>query len=183
MKSRVQIAIGLAVAVALIVVAIVIWTDRMQPVSITFETPVSGSIHVSVTGAVTTPGVVEVPSGARLQHVVDAAGGFTDDADTDHLNLAGRVGDGETVAIPVIGAAEPAEDIAVFSGDLIDLNTASAVELDELPGIGEVLAGRIVSYREENGPFTSVDQLTGVEGISQRTVEEIRPLVTIGTDD
>lgn len=181
MRSRVQIAIGMAVTAALVVLAVVIWVDRMQPVEITIEAPVAETIHVSVSGAVRSPGVVEVPLGARLLEVVDAAGGFTSEADTDHLNLAGRVGDGEQVEIPAIGAAETAAATRASGEGLIDLNTASVAELDELPGIGEVIGGRIIEYRQVNGPFTSVDQLSNVEGISPRLVDEIRPYVTVSS--
>lgn len=183
MKSRIQLAIGIAVAAALVVLAVVIWVDRMQPVTISITSPPDAPISVSVTGAVSSPGVVEVPAGARLQEVIEAAGGLTGDADTDRLNLAGRVGDGEQVDIPFIGAAEAEQADREASGNLINLNTATVSELDELPGIGEVLAGRIVDYRESNGPFTSVDQLSSIEGISPRLVDEIRPHVTVSPDD
>lgn len=179
MRSRVQIAIAGAMATALVVIGIVIWIDRMQPVMISISTPSTESIRVSVSGAVASPGVVDMPLGARLQDVVDAAGGFTDDADTDVLNLAGRVGDGEQVDIPAIGASPTAPAETPSTGGPIDLNTASIADLDQLPGIGEVLAGRIVEYREANGPFTSVDQLSNVDGISPRLVDEIRPFVTV----
>lgn len=179
MRSRVQLAIGIALAAALVSLGVVIWVDRMQPVQITIQSPAGEKIQVSVTGAVNAPGVVEVPLGARLLEVVEAAGGFTPQADTDRLNLAGRVGDGEQLEIPAIGASETAVATRVSGDDLIDLNTASLDELDELPGIGEVLGGRIIEYRESNGPFTSVDQLSNVEGISPRLVDEIRPFVTV----
>lgn len=179
MRSRVQLAIGMAVTAALVALAVVIWVDRMQPVEILIEESAGETIHVSVTGAVNTPGVVEVPLGARLQEAVDAAGGFTADANTDVLNLAGRVGDGEQVEIPVIGETQVSTTSNAPVDGLIDINTATIAELDELPGIGEVLGGRIIAYREENGPFTSVDELSNIEGISTRLVDEIRPYVTV----
>ena len=179
MKSRVQLAIGIAVAAALVVFAVVIWVDRMQPVTITITSPTEAPISVSITGAVRSPGVVEVPAGSRLQEVIEAAGGLRDDADTDRLNMAGRVGDGEQIDIPVVGAAEAAQAERQATGDLIDLNTATISELDDLPGIGEVLAGRIIDYRTTNGPFTAVDELSNIEGISPRLVDEIRPHVTV----
>ncbi len=178
MKSRFQLALGIAVVAALVAIGIMLWVDRMRPVAIVFETPAAETIEVSVSGAVGSPGVVEVPAGARLVEVVDAAGGFTDDANTDVLNLAGRVGDGEAVTIPRAG--ESTESVVSPGEDgLINLNTATATELDELPGIGDVLAGRIIDRRETVGPFTSVDQLSEIEGISPRLVEEIRPYVTV----
>lgn len=178
MKSRIQLVLGIAVVAAIVAIGMLLWVDRMRPVTIVLQTPASQTIKVSVSGAVRSPGVVDVPAGSRLLEVVDAAGGFTDDAATDGLNLAARIGDGEQVEIPRIG--EPtAVALAPRQDGLINLNTASVAELDELPGIGEVLAGRIVERRETVGPFTSVDQLTEIEGISPRLVEEIRPFVTV----
>jgi competence protein ComEA len=179
MKSRVQLGVGIAVLAALMAIGIMIWVDRMQPVIISISAPVEDSMFVAVSGAVSSPGVVEVPPGARLQEVVDAAGGFREDADTTRLNLAGRVGDGEQVDIPAILDTGSESPDATATPGLIDLNTASIAELDQLPGIGEVLAGRIVDYRDTNGPFTSVDQLSEIEGISPRLVDEIRPFVTV----
>lgn len=178
MKSRIQLALGIAVVAALVAIGVMLWLDRMRPVTIVLETPAAEMIEVSVSGAVRSPGVVDVPAGARLIEVVEAAGGFTDDANTDALNMAGRVGDGEAITIPRAGEAAAAAD-SPNAGGLINLNTATAAELDELPGIGDVLAGRIIDYRESVGPFTSVDQLSEIEGISPRLVDEIRPLVTV----
>lgn len=181
MKSRIQLLLGIALAAALLVVGMLVWVDRMHPVFVTISSMPDQSMRVSITGAVVSPGVVEVPVGARLQDVVDQAGGFADEADLAALNLAGRVGDGEQVVIPGIGEPTIASTgaPAAPASDLIDLNTATVAELDELPGIGEVIGGRIVDYRETNGPFTSVDQLALIEGISLRLVEEIRPYVTV----
>lgn len=181
MKSRIQLLLGIAVAAALLVAGMLIWVDRMQPVSVTISALPEQSMQVSISGAVATPGIVEVPVGARLQDVVERAGGFTGEADLTALNLAGRVGDGEQILIPAVGATitDTPNVAAAPEGALIDLNTATAAELDELPGIGEVLRGRIVEYRETNGPFTSVDDLVVIEGISPRLVEEIRPYVTV----
>jgi competence protein ComEA len=182
MRSRVQLALGIAVVAALVVLGTMIWADRVAPVTISVEAPSPEPMRVSISGGVERPGVVEVPAGARLVDVVDAAGGFVPDADTDQLNLAGRIGDGERIEIPIKGQ-EPEPPVAGPSGEaLIDLNTASAAELDDLPGIGEVLAGRIVEYRETRGPFTSVDQLEEVEGISSRLVDQLRPFITVSPD-
>lgn len=179
MKSRIQLVLGIAVVAAIVAIGVLLWVDRMRPVTILLETPASQTIEVSVTGAVASPGVVEVPAGARLLEVVDAAGGFSDEAATDGLNLAARIGDGEQVEIPSVGEPTPVQPAPRQDG-LIDLNTATVAELDELPGIGDVLAGRIVEYRQTVGPFTSVDQLSEIDGISPRLVDEIRPFVTVG---
>jgi competence protein ComEA len=135
-------------------------------------------VTVSVDGEVTTPGVFTLVTNARLNDAITAAGGLTPNADVSGLNLATRIGDGETIHIPSIINASPTTNSATTDG-LVNINTASAIELDQLPGIGEVLAARIVEFRERFGPFTSVDQLIDVDGISQSTLEELRPLVTI----
>ena len=180
MNSRIQVVLGMAVAAALVVIGVVLWVDHMTPVMITIEAAEEHAIRVDVSGEVRTPGVVNVPVGARLMDVVDAAGGFTDDAATDVLNLAGRVGDGEQVVIPRVGQTDAIATMPVAVDQLINLNTATVDELDELPGIGDVLGGRIVAYRDENGAFRTVDELAEIEGISPRLVDEIRPYVTVG---
>ena len=136
-------------------------------------------VTVFVDGEVHSPGVVTLTANARLNDVIIAAGGLTTNADVSGLNLAARIGDGETIHIPSIVSASPVTNHESADG-LVNINTASAIEMDQLPGIGEVLAARIVEFREQFGPFTTVDQLIEVEGISQNTIEELRPLVTIG---
>jgi competence protein ComEA len=181
MKPRAHLFLGIAIAAALVVIGAVIWIDRMQPVQITVIRAEDQSIVVSVTGEVVSPGIVEVPVGSRLTHVIDEAGGFTGDADLAALNLAGRIGDGENIVIPAIGATMPvqATEPTVGGDHLIDLNTASVAELTQLPGIGDVLAARIVEYRDVHGAFTSIDQLSNIDGISVRMVEELQPYVTV----
>jgi len=176
--------IGVVVALVLVIAAVV-WLDRAAPLTVTVNTIAPRDMRVFVSGAVATPGVVTVPEGARLVDVVMAAGGFTDDTEYASLNLAGRVGDGETIFIPssistTSDPGSPGNSVRIpDSGEKLNLNTAGIEELDTLPGIGEVLAGRIVEYREVHGPFGSVDDLVLVEGISARMVEDLKPLVTI----
>ncbi|HEV2066449.1 MAG TPA: ComEA family DNA-binding protein [Thermomicrobiales bacterium] len=186
-------------AVVSVAVAIVTFVavDRFMSPEIVVTPPEPHEITVAVTGAVATPGTVTVPGTARLQHVIEAAGGLTPSADVTSLNMAARVGDGEHVVIPEL--PDPGERFAIEEPTvaragaepgtrasspepevLVDLNNASHSELEALPGIGPVLAERILAYRAEQGPFSSVEELEEVEGISTRTIEEIRPLVTIG---
>ena len=181
MRSRIQLALGAATCIALVILGITVWIDRTTPVTIAISAAPQQDIQVEVRGAVTSPGVISVPAGARLQHVADAAGGFLPDADVSKLNLAGRVGDGELVVIPSVNAPVESESPSPDQGGLVDINTASAEELDALPGIGEVLSGRIVAYREEHGPFASIDDLELVEGISPRLVEDLRPYITVSS--
>jgi competence protein ComEA len=175
--------IGSGLVTFVVVIALVLWRDHSVPVAITIAPLPEASIRVSVTGAVATPGVVTVGAGARLGDVAAAAGGFTADADFSGLNLAGRVGDGEHVVIPRLATAGTQEADAGHGTSaigLLDLNVATSADLEQLPGIGEVLAARIVDYREEHGPYAAVDDLVYVDGISPRLLEELRPLITVG---
>lgn len=186
-------------AVVSFAVAIVTFVavDRFMSPEIVVTPAEARDITVAITGAVSTPGTITVPGTARLQHVIEAAGGLTAGADVTSLNMAARIGDGEHVVIPELpdpeerfAAEEPTVPRAVAdpatrasspeTRALLNLNAASQSELEALPGIGPVLAERILAYREEQGPFSSIEELEEVEGISTRTIEEIRPLVTIG---
>ena len=126
---------------------------------------------VHVLGAVARPGLVELSAGARVVDAVAAAGGFTAEADPAGVNLARPVVDGEQLVVLAVGQAPPpaaggASGGTGPSGDgLVHLNTADVAALDTLPRIGPALAQRIIDWREANGPFTSVDQLSEVTGI------------------
>lgn len=151
----------------------------------------AGPVVVHVDGAVHRPGVVTLPVGGRVADAVDAAGGTTVEADTSLVNLARPVVDGELVVVPregetppaaVAGGGQqaPAGGSATGGGDpLVDINTADTTALDGLPGIGPVLAERIVGHREEVGSFASVDDLGAVSGIGPAVLEDIRDLVTV----
>ena len=137
-------------------------------------------VLVDVAGWVRHPGVYEFTEGARVIDAIDAAGGARPGAVLEALNLAAPLVDGTQVLVSREGetAAPPVPGGAV-AGGLINVNTATATELEELPGVGEVIAQAIVDYRTENGPFASVDQLLDVSGIGDATLEDIRDLVTV----
>ncbi len=143
------------------------------PVEVVGES--SGSLTVHVAGAVVAPGLVEVGPGARLADVVAAAGGATADADLTSVNLAAPVEDGTQVVVPT---RSPDGGLSASPGDgRIRLNQASADELTALPGIGPVLARRIVDHRDEVGRFERVEDLLEVSGIGERLLAGIRDLV------
>lgn len=188
MTTRIQGFI-LAGLVAMLLAALTfVLLDRRTPSRIVIRSGSFPEIVVEVSGGVATPGVYELPGASRLQQAIDRAGGLSADADVSSLNLAGRLGDGEKVVIPVrnelsqvpLDGATPGTDSGGNSRSLIDLNAASAADFDSLPGIGPVIAERILEYRTVSGPFTSVDQLAEIDGISTTMVDELRPLVTVG---
>ncbi|WP_222268564.1 ComEA family DNA-binding protein [Modestobacter marinus] len=139
----------------------------------------SNPVVVSVVGAVAAPGLVTLPPGARVADALAAAGGLLPDADPASVNAAAVLIDGEQVvvarpgAVPVTGGAGPA------AGGPLDLNTATVADLDALPGIGPVLAQRIVDHRTAQGPFTSVEQLDDVDGIGPAIYADLQDRVTV----
>jgi competence protein ComEA len=137
-------------------------------------------VVVHVVGAVRDHGVVRLPAGARVGDAVAAAGGARRDADLDALNLARALVDGEQIAVPRVGQEPPAESAAPAEPEAasVDLNSADAADLEELPGIGAVLAERIVDHRGEH-PFTSVDELEDVPGIGPALLERLRDQVRV----
>ncbi len=136
---------------------------------------------VHVAGLVHTPGVVRLAPGARVLDAVEAAGGPHDGVDLTGLNLARLVTDGEQVLVGVTPPAGAATTPG--SGDaesaLVNLNTATAEQLEALPGIGPALAGRILAWRDDHGRFASVDELQEVSGIGPATLAELADLVTV----
>jgi competence protein ComEA len=149
--------------------------------------PAAGAeVVVAVSGKVRKPGLIRLPAGSRVDDAVRAAGGPAPGVDLGALNLARRLVDGEQVLVgigPPPGAAPPAGAAAAggagAAGALLDLNAASAADLDALPGIGPVLAQRIVDWRTEHGRFASVDQLREVTGIGEAKYEDLRAKVTV----
>ena len=149
----------------------------------------AGTVVVHVVGEVGKPGLVSVPEGARVADALTAAGGATADADLTAVNLARLVVDGEQIVVTTPGQAPPPAAgapggaaggaVSGAPGTPVDLGTADAAALDALPGIGPVLAERIVTWRTDNGPFTSVDELGEVSGIGPALLAKLRDLVQV----
>ena len=137
-------------------------------------------IVVAVVGQVVSPGLVTLPAGSRVADALAAAGGLLTEADPAAVNAAAVLADGQQVAVgvPGVGGAAAGSGEA-GGGGLVDLNTAAVPDLDALPGIGPVLAQRIVDHRSEHGPFASVEQLDDVSGIGPSLYAQIAPLVTV----
>ncbi len=140
-------------------------------------------LYVHVCGAVKVPGVYALAAGSRYQDAVEAAGGFREDAEETFLNLASPLTDGEQLVVPTVEEAasrEASRAQAEQEDGRVDLNQAGKEELMTLPGIGEVKAEAILAYREEHGPFSTVEELMQVSGIKENTFAQIKERIKVG---
>jgi competence protein ComEA len=156
------------------------------------DTPnTTAQVTVHAAGAVRHPGLYVLAEGARVADVVSAAGGPLPDADLERVNLAAPVADGARVYVPAVGqeapppvvtgdvGGAPVGDAGVDPGRLIDLNRATAAQLEALPGIGPATAAAIIEHRERNGPFVRVDDLLAVRGIGEAKLAALRDRVHV----
>ena len=160
--------------------------------------PTEAPLVVDVAGAVPRPGVYEFHPGARVKDAIQAAGGLLAEADKSSINLAAPLDDGQRLDIPYLSGMEPTPSPFSFSPgvgsaagnsggqpssgpvELIDINVATQQELETLPGIGPSLAQAIIDYRNEFGPFFSIEDIMFVDGIGPDTFEAIKDLITVG---
>ncbi|MGQ5263883.1 helix-hairpin-helix domain-containing protein [Micromonospora sp. ZYX-F-536] len=193
---------ALAVVAAVVVLATAGWAWRSRPqqeavaplaseaapaTSAAGDPGVSGSgeLVVAVAGKVRRPGLVRLPAGARLADAVQAAGGALPGVDVALLNPARKVTDGELIVVGVTpppvpgGPAGPAAGGAAPAAGPLNLNTATLAQLDALPGVGPVLAQRILTHRDQHGGFKSVGDLRQVDGIGDARYEQLKDLVTV----
>ncbi len=154
----------------------VIETGTPVPVSAVDETPETVVVHVA--GKVAHPGIVELPAGSRVVDAVEAAGGADDGVDLSALNLARVLVDGEQVAVGIEPVAEPGRTGGAIE-PVLNINTATAAELESLPGIGPVLAANIVAWRDEHGRFTVIEELQEVSGIGPAKFTALVEQVTL----
>lgn len=144
-------------------------------------------IIVHVVGEVVNPGIYSLKEGSRVYEALEKAGGCLEGAALERINLAQPLFDGQQVPVPSVhepdpgpgGSGESPDGLAANPGSRVNINTANSSQLETLPGIGKVKAGSIISYREQNGPFKSVEELTNVNGIGEKTMEMLRDLITI----
>jgi competence protein ComEA len=175
--------IGLMAAPLLIGMGV--FVDRQlqgpQPLEINLgETPSASEIQVYVAGAVNRPGVYFLSDGDRWIDAVEAAGGPADDADLEAINLARRLHDEDQVLMPRLGEQAALSSVQAPQGERININTAPAATLDDLPGIGEVRSQSIVDSREHNGPFSRIEELVERKLIPQSVFDQIHELITVG---
>ncbi|MDQ4108414.1 MAG: helix-hairpin-helix domain-containing protein [Actinomycetota bacterium] len=195
MLSRGEIA-GLIVVLMAMMGGAGLWYARSLPKPVTIAESGPGvaqqvssspspsvTLIVDVAGAVKEPGVYEFAEGDRVIDAIERAGGSLPKAELSLLNLAAPLADGTQILVPKAGppaaGGVPSGTAPGSSGGLINVNTASATELESLSGIGEVLAATIIEYRTQNGPFASVEDLMDVSGIGPATLDEIRDQVTV----
>ncbi|WP_370464153.1 helix-hairpin-helix domain-containing protein [Micromonospora sp. AP08] len=193
-----------AVAVVVVLVAGVwAWRSRPQAEPVrpaaavdapetSAPTASAGQVVVALAGKVRRPGLVRLPAGARVADAIEAAGGALPGVDVALLNPARKVTDGELILVgvtappgqaappgPVTGGGGPAAGGAAPGGGPVNLNTATLAQLDALPGVGPVLAQRILDHREQHGGFRSVSDLRQVDGIGDARYDQLKDLVTV----
>lgn len=177
------------VIVAVLATAGIVWLNRPAPVAVPEVAspgiPISNSadvpvvnqgidqIVVDVKGDVVTPGLVTLSAGARVADAIAAAGGVAASADVTGINLAERLSDGQMIFIG------NAQSMQLSSDSRINLNIATEADLDSLPGVGPVMAGRIIAWRESNQRFHSIEELQEVPGIGPKVFANLKPLVRI----
>ena len=138
-----------------------------------------GLVTVHVSGAVADPGLVGVTDGARVADAIAAAGGSISGADLSAINLAAPVRDGDQIVVPAPSVPGLVAVVGVETDARVRLNGASAAELETLPGVGPVLAERIITHRESHGPFTEMEDLLDVPGIGESKLATLREHVAV----
>lgn len=179
------------------VIYLIAGKPRGEPVTL-IPAPSPAPISVHIIGAVTNPGIYNLPRQSRVQDAVNAAGGFLPEADQGTINLAAFIQDGEQInVLSVIPTSLPTEILGStrsqsipevliepdthnsISNGLVNINTATAEELETLPGIGPVTAARIIEYRETNGSFQTIEEILDVSGIGPVKFAGIKELITL----
>ena len=175
--------IGIALLLLIVFIALSLGGDEdnmvFNPVVNNEETDEVEFIYVDIKGQVMNPGVYKVEKHSRLFQVIGLAGGITEDADILAYNLSMRLRDEQVIYIPSFNDEYPMITVIIENDQngIININTATLQQLDTLPGIGPTTAQSIIDYREENGEFSTVDDLIEVPGIGEATLNEIREFI------
>lgn len=167
-----QIALLVGIAAVVVGGAVLLAVRRSVPPLRIIEPPVATEIIVQVDGAVMRPGLYRLPVGSRVADALRSAGGASPAADLDAVNAARPLHDGERVQIPARGQAQTGQ-----TSRTVNVNVATAAELEALPRIGPVLARRIVEYRARHGPFRRLEDLLQVQGIGPGLLRQLREAV------
>jgi competence protein ComEA len=184
------VGVVMVLVVAVVAASVLAWRGRARDVGAQLAPPqppqaastsplgATGRVVVDVAGKVRRPGLISLPAGSRVADALRAAGGAKPGTDLTSLNLARKLIDGEQIVVGAPGAAAPTSG-APGPTNPVDLNTASVDQLDQLPGVGPVLAQRIVDWRTAHGSFTAVSQLRQVTGIGDSKYADLQPLVRV----
>lgn len=186
MKNKIIVSSILAVV---ILAAFFLFGDNSKEIQIAENLePTKKEITVYISGQVKTPAVVTLEDNGKLLAVdaINAVGGLTEMADTEIINLAEPLTDGQHIHIPTkeiifqeFPAATPNKSAHFAQGDLININTADEIELQKIRGVGKVIAGRIIEYRTNNGAFQSIEEIKKVRGIGDKTFEKMKDTITV----
>lgn len=188
-----KILMTVAVAVCVVATGIVYIVSRKDTKAAVFEentTETEGTIpsvtevveetvFVYVCGQVNKPGIVELRKGARIYEAIVGAGGITENGNPDAINQAKPVEDGQMIYVPMIGEEYTTEGMEGQGDGLVNINTAGVSELTTLPGIGESRANDIISYRDSNGGFKSIEDIMNVPGIKEAAFSRIKDYIKI----
>ena len=181
MANRLVNLIAAATIVVTAALILVIHLDLRAAPDIVIRTqPDAGTIQVAIDGAVESPGVYELPNGSRVHDLLEASGGYLSSSDLSAINQAALLVDGQRVFVPSRATAQSVRVGATPETLRVDINSATVEELDQIPGIGPVKAAAIVEYRNQHGPFQTIEALLLVEGISENLLADISPYLVVG---
>lgn len=158
--------------------------EQEDAIEVSTEEESAASIYVHVTGAVVNPGMYELSQGSRVQDAITAAGGFSEDAFDQSINLARELTDGEQIVVGSTAdqsttTTESGTQSAATATGKVNINLADAETLMTLDGIGEATAAKIIAYRDANGSFATIEEIKEVSGIGDKKYEAIKDSITV----
>lgn len=185
LNLKTKIIIGIAIVIAIVVIGLYFYKESKNDytyddtLAVTTENEEKEEITIHIIGEVKYPGIVILKSGQRIVDAIEAAGGETEEADLNKLNLAQILNDGDKIYVP--NKTDEIEDYKDTTGEssTVNLNTATLEELTSLPGIGESTAQKIIDYRRQNGKFKAIEDLKNVSGIGESKFDNIKDKITV----